>query len=81
MILTTQTSPGMILQVALLVKSSQVPQAKFSYDLSPVEVVISYSRRRWFGDLLEKRLALEVFNLESKWGRHEIVGILNKTIN
>ncbi len=24
----------------------QVPQAKFSYDLSPVEVVISYSRRR-----------------------------------
>mmetsp|Transcript_56078 Transcript_56078/g.122628 ORF Transcript_56078/g.122628 Transcript_56078/m.122628 type:complete len:290 (+) Transcript_56078:3-872(+) len=25
-----------------------VPQAKFSYDLSPVEVVISYSRRRWY---------------------------------
>lgn len=25
-----------------------MPQAKFSYDLSPVEVVISYSRRRWY---------------------------------
>lgn len=25
-----------------------VPQAKFSYDLSPVEVVISYSPRRWY---------------------------------
>jgi hypothetical protein len=28
---------------------TQVPQAKFSYDLSPVEVVISYSRRRCHG--------------------------------
>ena len=29
--------------------AAQVPQAKFSYDLSPVEVVISYSRRRCHG--------------------------------
>eukprot|EP00439_Symbiodinium_sp_Y106_P058000 s326_g8.t1 len=30
------------------VARNAVPQAKFSYDLSPVEVTISLSRRRWY---------------------------------